>query len=85
VRAVQARLGSPRQRQDLLSHLQQGRLRLAHQRDTHFAHPPALATEAAHHLLEVVLELRCMPLQRRASGGALRGYGRDDLEDFFGA
>ena len=48
-RAVQARLGGPRQRQDRLSQLQQLRLGLAHQRHKHFPHPPALATEAAHH------------------------------------
>ena len=34
---------------------------------------------------EVVLELLRLRLQRRALGGALRGYGRDDLEDFFWA
>src|SRR6266516_1139193 len=84
-RAVQAFLGGPRQRQDLLSHLQQLCLGLAHQCHKHLPHPPALATEAAHHLLEGVLELLCSPRQRRAPGGALRGYGRDDLEDFFWA
>jgi len=82
-RAVQALLGRPRQRQNLQSHLQQLRLGLAHQRHKHFAHPPALAPEAAHNLREVVLELLRLRLQRRALGGALRGYGRDDLEDFF--
>ncbi len=82
---MQARLGGPRQRQDRLSHLQQVRLRLAHQGHQHVAHPPALAPEAAHPLREVVLELLHLGLQCRASGGALRGDGRDDLEAFFGA
>jgi hypothetical protein len=44
-----------------------------------------LATEAAQHFLEVALELLYLPLERCAVGGALRGYGRDDLEDFFWA
>src|SRR5215211_5355960 len=80
-RAVQARLGGPSQGQDLRSQLQQLRLRLAHQRHKHFAHSPALSAEAAHDLLEVVLELLRLRLQRRA----LSGYGRDELEDFFSA
>jgi hypothetical protein len=84
-RAVQARLGGPCQRQDLLSPLQQLRLGLAHQRHKHVPHPPALATEAAHHLLEGMLELLGLPLQPCASGGALLGDGYDDLEDFFWA
>src|SRR4029450_12663810 len=39
----------------------------------------------AHNLRQILLELLCLPMQRRASGGARHGYGRDDLEDFFGA
>ena len=65
--------------------LQQLRLGLAHQRHKHVSHPPTLAAEAAHHLRQVVLELLRLRLQRRALGGALRSYGRDDLEDFFWA
>ena len=64
-RAVPARLGGPRQRQDLLSHLQPWRLGLAQQCHQHLPHPPALATEAAHHLLEGMLELLCSPRPRR--------------------
>jgi hypothetical protein len=40
------------------------RLGLAHQPDKHLPHPPALATEAAHYLPEVVLELLDLPLER---------------------
>jgi hypothetical protein len=84
-RTVEGVLGGPRQRQDRLSHLQQVRFCLAHQPYKHVPYPPTLATEAAHHLPEVVLELLDLPLEGCVSGGALRGNGRDDLEDFFGA
>jgi hypothetical protein len=60
--AVQARLGGPRQRHDLLPHLQQLRLGLAHQRHKHFTHPPTLAAKAAHNLREGMLELLCLCL-----------------------
>ena len=60
------------------------RLGLAHQRHPHVAHPPALAADAAHPLLEVVLEWLRVRLQRRAPGGALGGHGGDDLEYFLG-
>ena len=83
-RAVQARLDGTRQRQDLLSPLPPWRLGLAHQRHPHVAHPPALAADAAHPLLEVVLEWLRVRLQRRAPGGTLGGHGGDDLEDFWG-
>ena len=53
------------------SQLQQLGLGLAHQRHKHFAHPPALSAKAAHHLLEVVLELVRLRLQRGARAGAL--------------
>ena len=53
---MQTLLGGPCQGQDLLSQCQPWRLRLAHQRHTHVSHPPALAAEAAHQFLEVVLE-----------------------------
>ena len=56
------------------------RLGLAHQRHPHVAHPPALAADAAHPLLEVVLEWRLGRLQRRAPGGAMGGRGWDRLE-----
>ena len=84
-RAGQAFLGDPRQRQDRLSQLQQLPLGLAHQCHQHLPHPPALATKAPHHLLELVLEWLCVRLQCRAPGGARHCYGRDDLEDFFWA
>lgn len=80
---MQTLLGGPCQGQDLLSQCQQLRLRLAHQRHKHFSHPSALAAEAAHQFLEVVLEFLRLHLHRRGLGGALRRYGRDDLEDFF--
>ena len=84
-RAVQARLGGPCQRQDRLSPLPPGRLRLAYQRHQHAAHPPALAAEASPQLGEVLLELWCWLLQCHAPGRALGGDGREDLEDFLGA
>src|SRR6266508_872916 len=83
--AVQVCLGSPRQGQDLFSHLEQVRLGPADERHKHVADPPTLAAEAAHPLRQVLLELLRLRLQRRALGGTLRGYGRDDLEDFFWA
>ena len=58
-RAVQTLLGGLRQRQHLLSHRQQLCFRLAHQCHKYLPHPPTLATEAAHHLLETVLESVC--------------------------
>jgi hypothetical protein len=45
----------------------------ADERHKHLADPPTLAAEAAHHLLEVLLELLRLRLQRRALGGVLRG------------
>src|SRR5918992_1190810 len=82
---VQALLHGPSQGQDLASTLQQLRLGLAYQRHKHFSHPSTLPADAAHHLLEVVLQVLRVRLQRRALGGALRGDGRGHLEDFFGA
>ena len=70
-RAVQARLGSPRQRQDWRSQLQQLRLSLAYQGHKHVSHSPALATEAAHTLRDLVLEVLRLPLQRGAVDGVL--------------
>jgi hypothetical protein len=84
-RAVQVVLGGLRQGQDWRAHLQQAGLGLAHQRDQHVPHAPALAAEAAHPLPEVLLEVLRLRLQRRALSGALLGDGRDDLEDFFWA
>ena len=70
-RAVQARLGGPRQGQDLSpapnSCVSVWRTSVTNT----FPHPPTLAAEAAHHLREVVLEVLRLRLQRRALGGAL--------------
>ena len=82
-RAVQACVGGLRQRQDLRAQLQQLRLRLAYQCHKDLPHPPALPTKAAHHPLEAVLESLGSFLEDRPWGGALRGDGRDDVEDFF--
>ena len=82
---VQALLQGPSQGQDLASTLQQLRLGLAYQRHKHFSHPSTLPAEAAHNLLEVVLQVLRVRLQRRALGGALHGSGRNHLEDFFWA
>ena len=80
---VQALLHGPSQGQDLASTRQQLRLGLAYQRHKHVAPPSTLPAEAAHHLLEVVLQVLRVRLPRRALGGARRGYGRDHLEDVF--
>jgi len=80
---AQAPLHGPSQGQDLVSTLQQLRLGLAYQRHKHFPHPPTLPTEAAHNLLEVVLQVLRVRRQRHALGGALSRYGCDHLEDFF--
>jgi hypothetical protein len=84
-RAVQARVSSPRQRQDRLSSRQQVRFRLAYQCHNHLPQPSALAPEAVHPLGEGGREVLHVGLPRRALGDALGGYGREDLEDFFGA
>ena len=65
-RAVQACVGGLRQRHDLLAQLQQWRLRLADQCHKDLPHPPALATKAAHHPLEAVLESLGSFLEDRA-------------------
>jgi hypothetical protein len=49
------------QGQDLVSTLQQLRLGLAYQRHKHFSHPSTLPAEAAHNLLEVVLQVLRVP------------------------
>ena len=69
--ARQALLGGPRQGQDLAVHRQQLGLGLAYQRHEDFAHPSALSAEAAHELLEVVLEVQSLRLQLCALGDAL--------------
>ena len=83
-RPVQVCLGGPRQGQHLLSHLQQLPLGLAHQHDKHLAHPPALAAEAAHHLLKGTLELLRFLSRHGALGDALGHYGADELGTFWG-
>ena len=85
VSAVQALLHGPSQGQDSVSTRQQLGLGLAYQCHKHFPHPPALSAETAHNLLEVVLELVGLHLQLCTLCGALGGYGRDELEDFFWA
>jgi len=76
-RAAQARRGGPRQGPNRLASLQPWPLGLAYQCHTHVAHPPALSAEAAHQLLEGVLEWLRVRRQCRTLGGALGGY-RDD-------
>jgi hypothetical protein len=84
--AVQACVGGLGQRQHLRAQLQQLRLRLAYQCHKDLPHSPALATKAAHHPLEAVLEAVLESLgsflEGRPLGGALRGDDRNDLEDF---
>ncbi len=82
---VQIGVGGLRQGPDLSAYFQPLSLRLADQRHQHVAHPPALTAEAAHHLLELVLQLLRLRLQGCALGGALSRYRDDELEDFFGA
>ena len=64
-------LHGPSQGQDLVIQRQQLRLGLAYQCHKHFPHPSALSAEAAHHLLEVVLEVLRVRLQRLPLRGAL--------------
>src|SRR5215475_1208085 len=81
--ALYARLRGPCQPYHLVPGRQQLLFRLAHQRHKHLPLAPALPPKAAHNLGEVVVELLCLPLQRRARDGAVLGEVRDNLEDFF--
>jgi hypothetical protein len=58
---------------------------LAYQCDKHFPPPPALSAEPAHNPLEVVLELLGLHRQLCTLRWTLCSYGREELEDFFGA
>src|SRR6266850_8318017 len=82
-RALHVRLRGPRQQPHRLPSLQQLLFRLAHQRHKHFPLAAALPAKAAHNLGEVMLELLCLRLQRRARDRAVSGEVGNDLEDFF--
>src|SRR6266508_2486149 len=82
-RALHTRLRRLSKRHDLVPGRKQLLFRLAHQGHKHLALAAALASEAAHNLLEIVLELTRVGLQCRSRGSAPIGHMLDDLEDFF--
>lgn len=63
--------------------LQELRFGVAYQFHEDFALPSALAAKVAHDLLQVVLKLLGLRLERGDSCGALLGDVVDEVEDFF--